>query len=97
MRAAEQSVQTELDAAKTSVDAAMNTDANTGASPDARPADPAAHDADGLPIANSSGAAGRAAALNGAAHPAEPAAEPQVERGTETASEAGRAPEKSGA
>ncbi len=84
VRAAEDSVRSDLDAARSSVDTAMETGAP--------PSDPFAHDADGLPIADSSAAVDTAAALNGSTHPAEqPAASP------ETPAAPGHATEKSGA
>ena len=66
MLAAEQAVDKEIADAQLGVDAALE----TGAKP---AADPMAHDADGLPIASTGGAACTTPPLNGAAHAAEPA------------------------
>ena len=66
MHAAEQAVNKELTDARLDVDTALE----GGAKP---AADPMAHDADGLPIASTSGAGGATAPLNGSAHAPEPA------------------------
>ncbi|KAB2910713.1 MAG: twin-arginine translocase subunit TatB [Hyphomicrobiaceae bacterium] len=84
MRAAEDSVRSDLDTARSSVDAAMESATS--------PADPFAHDANGLPVADAGSTANAAPALNGSTHPSEqPAAAP------ETPAAPGHATEKSGA
>ena len=66
MLAAEQAVDKEIAGAQLGVDAALE----SGAKP---AADAMAHDGDGLPIANTAGAGGASAPLNGADHAPEPA------------------------
>jgi sec-independent protein translocase protein TatB len=87
IRSAEQTVQGEIDAASSSVDTALGEDpakkftADAMTTPDAEP----------LPVAGSAGASGTSAPLNGTSHPDGDAAP------VETAGDAGRAAEKSGA
>ena len=96
MREAERTVTTELDAAKAEVESATDTALLD------KPADPQAHDANGLPIAADEVKAGAeqstvAISLNGAEPHAEPEPHAQAEPKPEAVSADGRIEQKAGA